>query len=470
MSENVEVKKYERKVTSPERLFTHSPFSIVTMVARIKGNVSEEMLKNAVAKAQQRHALLRVRIKDEPDHTQWFTSEGVQEIPIEIVPRKSENDWIKIHAESSKIPFEFETRPAIRFILVQSPDVSELIILCHHMICDGMSLAYLARDLMVHLGDPSGEVEVLPAPEPITLDNLPSDVSLSGLVKFFINRIKQKWAEEIVFFDQEDYKVLTKTYWDNYQHELFSIELSDEETSVLVARCRQENITVNSAITAAFSGAQSFVEGEKPHHAKTAIAANLRDRLPNPPGEAMGYYALGVELKLKYNHKKSFWENARKFHKKIKPNFTNKKVFDELLKWLQMDSNIYEALNFKKLGGLVTSDSPRYEKLSDFSKREDVVVRLLKRVKMESLETKLLGPAITNLGRLDFPKTYGALELDRLIMQPGGAFPLVHVNMVIGAVTCSGKLSLVVEYAEEAVDTSTMEKIKDKAMEYLLNE
>ena len=231
MSENLKAKKYERKVTGAERFFSHSPFSIVTMVARIKGNITEEMLKNAVVKIQQRHVLLNVRIKEDDEHALWFASEGVQEIPIEIVPRKSENDWIKIHAEASKIPYEFETHPAIRFILVQSPDVSELIILCHHIICDGMSLAYLARDLMVHLGDPSREVEVLPAPEPITLDNLPGDVSLSGLVKFFINRIKQKWVEEIVFFDQEDYKVLTKTYWDNYQHELFSIELSEEETS-----------------------------------------------------------------------------------------------------------------------------------------------------------------------------------------------------------------------------------------------
>jgi len=470
MSENQQAMKYERKVTGAERFFSHSPFSIVTMVARIKGNITEEMLKNAVAKVQQRHVLLRVRIKEDNGHALWFTSEGVQEIPIEIVPRRSENDWIKIHAEASKIPYEFETHPAIRFVLVQSPDVSELIILCHHIICDGMSLAYLARDLMVHLGDPSREVEVLPAPEPITLDNLPGDVSLSGLVKFFINRIKQKWSEVIAFFDQEDYEVLTKTYWDNYHHELFSIELSEAETSALVARCRKENITVNSAIIAAFSGAQSFVAGEKPHHAKAAIAVSLRDRLPNPPGEAVGYYASGFELKLKYNHEKSFWDNARKYHKKIKPNFTNKRVFGDLPAWLQMDSNIYEALNFKKLGGLVHTDSPRYEKLSDFSKRGDVVVRLLQRANMESLETKLLGPAITNLGRLDFPKTYGALELDRLIMQPGGAFPLVHVNMVIGAVTCSGKLSLVVEYAEEAVDTGTMGKIKDKAMEFLLGE
>jgi NRPS condensation-like uncharacterized protein len=468
MSERLSVERYERKVTGAERFFSHSPFSIVTMVARIRGNVTEDMLETAVSKVQKRHAPLNVRIKEDEEHDLWFTSEGVGEIPIEVVPRNSEDDWIKVHAEASRIPYDFETHPLIRFVLLQSQEVSELIILCHHMICDGMSLAYLARDLMVQLGNQSVEGEILPAPEPVTIDNLPSDVSSPGIVKAVINRIKGKWAEEIVFFDQEDYRILTKTYWDNYKHEIITIELSEEETASLVARCREEDITVNSAITAAFSGAQSIVTGDLPLHAKTAIAASVRDRLPNPPGEAMGYYASGFELKVKYNQKKSFWENARNYHKKIQPNLTNKKVFGDFPVYLQMDSNIYEALTFKKIGALVSSDSPRYKKLSNFGKREDVVVGLLRRVKMESLEARILGTAITNLGRLDFPKTYGPLELDRLIMQPGGAFPLVHVNMVIGAVTCSGKLSLLLEYAEEAVDTATMEKIRDKAMDLLL--
>ena len=78
-----------------------------------------------------------------------------------------------------------------------------------------------------------------------------------------------------------------------------------------------------------------------------------------------------------------------------------------------------------------------------------------------------MGTAVTNLTRMDFPQTYGALELDRLIMHPGGAFPLVNVNLVLGAVTCSGKLSLILEYAEQAVDTGTMEQVRDKATEFL---
>ena len=468
MNKQHESQAYEREVTGAERFFSHAPFSSVTMVARIKGNVTAEMLRNAVEKVQERHALLRVRIRDSHNGELWFTSDGVQAIPIEVVPRETENDWIKIHAEGSKIPYEFETRPAIRFILVQSPDVSELIILCHHMICDGMSLAYLARDLMVYLGDPAAEARVMAAPEPISLENIPNDVAPSRLIKYFINKIKQKWAEEYVSFDQEDYVALNKAYWENFTHEILSVELSEAVTAALVSRCRKENVTVNTALITAFLGAQKFVVGEKPHHAKTAVAVSLRDRLPTSPGEGMGYYALGIELKYKYNGKKGFWENARNYHKKIGANISNKKAFGDLTSYLQMDSNIYEALSFKKLGGLVKPGSPRFPKLNDFSKRDDVVVRLLKRAKMETLDAKLMGPAITNLGRLDFPTTYGALELDRLIMQPGGAFPLVHVDMVIGAVTCAGKLSLVVEYAEEAVDTATMKKIKSKAMELLL--
>lgn len=115
-------------------------------------------------------------------------------------------------------------------------------------------------------------------------------------------------------------------------------------------------------------------------------------------------------------------------------------------------------------------EAPRYQQLSDYSQQDDVVSSLLKREKMDSLEYKLMGTAVTNLTRLDFARQYGALELDRLILQPGGAFPLVNINLVLGAVTCAGKLSLILEYAEEAVDSSTMGEIRAKGLEFLLSE
>jgi NRPS condensation-like uncharacterized protein len=323
---------------------------------------------------------------------------------------------------------------------------------------------------MMYLGNPAREADVLSPPSVIDLDNLPDDVSQSGLAKFFINRMNQKWAEERVFFDQEDYAILTNAYWDNYHHRFFSIELSEAETTALVQRCREEGVTVNSALTAAFSGAQSFVEGEKSYHAKIVVAASLRELLPHSPGEGIGMYAGGVELKFKYNHKKSFWENTRVFHEKIRPKYTNKHLFSNILNWLYLDPTIFEAMNFKKLGELVPSDSARHKKLTAFSQKADVVLRILQRDHLESLQTKHWGTAVTNLGRLDFAQNYGELLLDRLMMQPGGGIPLANANLVLSAVTCTGKLSLVLEYAEEAIDTATMRKIKEKAMEYLFSE
>ena len=55
-------------------------------------------------------------------------------------------------------------------------------------------------------------------------------------------------------------------------------------------------------------------------------------------------------------------------------------------------------------------------------------------------------------------------------MKPGGGFPLASVNLVLGAVTSAGKLSLVIEYVEDNIDIGVMERIKEEAMEFLLDE
>jgi hypothetical protein len=284
-----------------------------------------------------------------------------------------------------------------------------------------------------------------------------------------IRRINSKWEQVKVLFDQEDYGNLAEAYWASFDHRLLPIELTRDQTSALVEACRANGVTVNTALTAAFIGAQYLVQGDKPYHSSIAVAASLRNRLREPAGEGMGFYAGIVRPNFRYDIKTGFWENAGKLHKKLTPLFTTKNLFSDFIAWCYLEPTILEAINFKKLGGLVAPHQSKHQKLSAFGSRDDVVLALLKRDKQESLDRKFMGTAVTNLTRMGFPESYGALELDRLFMHPGGAFPLVNVNLVLGAVTCSGRLSLVLEYAEQAVDTQTMERVRDQAMAFLLD-
>ena len=120
------------------------------------------------------------------------------------------------------------------------------------------------------------------------------------------------------------------------------------------------------------------------------------------------------------------------------------------------------------IGGLVEDSSAQADKLNSFGQREDVISSMIQREKMDSFENILIGTAVTNLTRMDFPRKYGELELERLIMNPGGAYPLVFVNILAGAVTCSGKLSLMLEYSLERIQTETVTKIKENLISLLL--
>jgi hypothetical protein len=460
---------YRRRISPLEGMFLHAPYSIVTMTARIKGHVTDEMLRNAVLKIQTRHTNLRLKVEFDENGDPWFTSQDVQDIPVEIIPRENDQSWMETVHQQSLIPFDFEVRPAIRFLLVQSPQQSELVIFCHHLICDGLSLAYLARDMMTALGDPSIQLETLVDPAPIDRDNLPPGVKMNRLVNYFIERINKEWREQRVRFEQEDYQVLTEVYWSNFTHRMSLLEFTEEQTTLLVEKCKAEEVTVNSALAVGLAAAQIMVEGPQAYHSKIMIAGSLRDRLKKPAGEGMGFFVGAVSPKFTYNSKLGFWENARRFNKKVQPLYTNKNLFKDPLVWSYLDPGILESLSFKMIGGMIKSTSPQTEKLKAFSKREDVISSMIKREKMDSFDHVLFGTAVTNLTRMDFPRTYGDLRLDRLIMNPGGAYPLIFVNILAGAVTCSGKLSLMLEYSLERIKTDTVTEIRKKLISLLID-
>ena len=451
-------KKFERKLNSFERRFFRSPTQTISIVARLKGYISEKDLKNAITKVRQQHPLVGVRIYMDENIDPWYTNENVSKNPIKVVQRTSDDDWNRELLSEYKIRFKLSEGPLARFVLLQSPEISEVLIICHHVICDGTSLAILARDLLSYIGNPDRKVQEMPEAPLATTDNFLTDVKIGKAISFAIKKLNEKWQKDKLIFDEEDEDNIFKAFYDNFDLKIISVELDEKETSKLVEECKKHGVTVNSALNTAFLAARNDVRGAL--NKKIMVPVNTRKHYKKPIGEHFGVYVSGFELKLSYNPKKDFWENAKIFNEKARENLYIEKIFKFAAITDIIDQTIVDARQFSFFGLLVPSSANRYEKIHAFSSDEKNVINKRSKKQIPGLP----GLAITNLGRLKYPTQYGSLELDRFILITSGS---PYIELVIPVVTVAGKLTFTINYLEETTNTTTMESIKNKVLEYL---
>jgi hypothetical protein len=194
-----------------------------------------------------------------------------------------------------------------------------------HIICDGFSMVYLIRDLLSFIEYPDLEFEILDVVKD-TEDILPLSFQkkipktilrfklIFALVKFIVslkrlkNRLFRKEAsqKQMMIKDVADKNLMT-----------ISWRLDGEETTQLIKNCKYHNISVHSALCTAFL----------PYFPIINNPVNVRDRLAYPVGNLIGLYASGAVVKQKYKPSKTFWQNASKYHKKLRKKLKGTKVF-----------------------------------------------------------------------------------------------------------------------------------------------
>ena len=454
-------KKFERKLNSFERRFFRAPNQIISLVARVKGQISEEDLRISLDKVRQQHPLLGVRIYLDENNNAWFTASEVPKNQLKVIQRTSENDWNRELTNEYNIRFELGKGPLARFVLLQSKEISEIIIVCHHIICDGTSLTILARDILSYLGDPNREVQVIPEAPLATTENFPSEIKIGKAFTFAIKKMNEMWQKNSIVFDEEDEDNLFRAFRDAYTNKVLTVELDEKQTKDTIELCKKNGVTVNSALNTAFLAARSSILGPfKGGKQNIMVPVNTRNKYKKPVGDNIGVYVSGFQFKLSYNPKKEFWENAQLFDQGVKNNLDIDQVFKFAALQELIDPSIVDARNFSFFGKNVPTDYSRYEKIHNFSIDEKNVVN--RRAKKQI--PKMPGLAITNLGQMDYPTKYGSLELDRFIFITSGT---PFIELVIPVVTVAGKLTFTINYLEETTNTAAMEKIKEQALKYL---
>ena len=295
------------------------PYNLVVVLS-IRGSIFEDELKLALKKAQEKHPLLKVRIEGNSEDFYWFTSKDVEEIPIEALKFENESKTTKLFLKNLETPFDMTdpVKPLFRVTLLHSLERSDLILCAQHTITDGLSMAFLMRDLVDFLNNPNIEVSPINSPmnkEDIFPTKIRKKIPKSAFqAKFFVFLLKT------YYFLRHGTRKEYLHYASDYKEDdlrLISWNLSKEETDLFIHLCKKRRVSVHSAICTAFLPDISIINNP----------VNLRERLNYPIGEAFGLYAGAAIVDMKYKDKYDFWENVKRYQKKLYISLRDKNVY-----------------------------------------------------------------------------------------------------------------------------------------------
>ncbi len=416
------------------------PYNIV-MAVRFRGELLPDRLRNALDKAQQRHPLLRVTTILDGQGRPWFTSEGVGKIPMEVLTREDDEHALRIVKQELATKFsmdipQVQSLPLLHVTLLvgvaPSTAWNDIIFCTQHTIADGMSMIFLVRDLIQFMDNPDEPVVVLDALAsdadlfpPNVRRKMPKTMrrfNLSSWILKVRHRLKfGKSQKPPKLTDGEPLLDTSEPAPPEQSFKLYSWRLPPAQTSELLIRCKQERVSVHAAICTAFL--QNFPAINSP--------VNMRARFARPVGESFGFLASSTIISMKYNSKEGFWNNARKFHRKLLSQLRDSTIF-----------SIYRI----------------------FSK----IVPRAKIQEMGSIYAELMGfrqPfTITNIGSLDnrgIPLTTGNLNIEEFFGGVSG------IGIVLLVFTINQTMHFHLHYSEPETTDAEVRSWAQDAMNFL---
>lgn len=455
-----ESKPYRRIITGQERRFLFGPNAHISLVLRLKGQVSEGALEKAVEKMLITYPQFRVRIEWDESGVHDSTTEGAAKIPVKAYPRESDTHWMNVLNLEHAIPLRPSKGPLTRFILVKGRDTSELIVFCHHSISDGRSLEFALREVLLHLNDPERTPpEFLDVP-PQTLDIFPKGSEWGRVKRGLVGRINKNWQKEKVLFDEEDLVNIWEASWKNTSYGIEVIEFDETETARLVEVSRENGVTLNSTLLIALLKARIDAVGPYDSKAKVATAVDARKRLRIDCSNAVGFYAGGSFMEFKYRENASLWDNVRVYHKAVSKDLENNNVFETVVSHHYLDQTLVDAMSVAFYGDQIEPHQSRYSKLFVYaSKKDGMVAKYLERIGGRAPDI-----ISTNLGKLSIPDEISDVEVERAFFTPSAG---MKMEIVLGIATVSGKLTLTLNYYHGYIDANAIRRIRDRAEEIL---
>lgn len=260
------------------------------ITAAISGEISEKELRLALNAVQQRHPLFSVYIDSNGYKHPVFRQMPETEIPLRIIQNGAKGSLEKEFEQELSTPFNWAEAPLIRAAWIQYEKQHLVMLTIYHAIGDGISSAFVIRDLLTALSGAS-LAPILDQPSASELLGIPSDA--------------MKVDDE-----GEEGNGLPFKRKPQPMPQVELLSLSKELTESLVRTAREEGTTVQGALCAAFVRASRLISQEwKTKPIRIVTPVSIRDVIGAGEGSSLAFIA--KKPVFEPGNGDGFWDLAR---------------------------------------------------------------------------------------------------------------------------------------------------------------
>lgn len=285
----------------------------ITFAVKVRGQLTPEQLRHALARVQEKHPLLRSLIVRENGQP-WFQIQAQPvPIPLRVVERTGDDAWHEEAGRERQLLFDASREPLLRVVWMAGQGEGELMVVCHHCICDGRSVVTILREILAVCDQPDRDIGRYDSLDPVEA-LLPDEVvSNRGLQR----RIRWK-AALFKLFVRTRRLGPALTYGKMYS---FRWTLDAQIVNNLSQRCKSEGVTLFNALAAAFVLSFRSVRGVR-GIGKFVIPVDVRKFLPKLGGDHFFAMAPTIDLSPNTPHPEQttdaeFWALARTLRAEI---------------------------------------------------------------------------------------------------------------------------------------------------------
>jgi hypothetical protein len=271
------------------------------MVAELADDLDSSALEAGLLAVQRRHPLLNVYVEDHPQtRLGFYRPASVPPIPVTVVNAATGHTWRDVVAAELTSPFDTSRAPMIRVVLLRAgPNTPAAIVLtADHVIVDGLSAAYILRDLFSALD--GHDLAALPVP--------PSQQELIGALR------DGQPARALAVNGQPPpaqpawlATPSTKRPFDGALPHLSAISFDEDLTRRLITRARAERSTVQSGLVSAMSTV--IIESGRNEFVRMVTPLDIRS--PNGVYDDVCLYITAIRTAFTREQITDLWDMAR---------------------------------------------------------------------------------------------------------------------------------------------------------------